>query len=1198
MRNKGLSLCILLVLGMGSLTMAKERPAGERKDRQQSLSKITGEPRWQILNINNFTTWARNDGQSNHTPRAIDGGLFPRGTRTLIYQDGLMWGGKCYVDAALTIPAPNSQLIRVGGANYVVGSREGWIIGQGATAVAADPADSRARAFRIRRDYFFMSDGEVQRDAAESNEILEASVTAAQMQTIRSRYDLDWREWPVDLGAPYIERNGTAGYQPPPSFSDTFTPDHLISGNYDEPGLAGADPNSPADQVIWLAYNDLDANQTLALEGSEPMGLEVQVTLWGYKRTDALGNIYFKRYKFTNKGGIAVDAAGTKGAFYINEMYTCQWSDPDLGNAGDDILGNDSTFSVGYVYNANGIDSEYNKFRLPPPCAGYDFLQGPAVPSPGDSAVFDLKIVYDKKNLGMTSFTYFSAGSPFSDPTGSYSTSTLRWYKLMRGFAPTDGEDQYYPVPPGFSPTKYPLSGDPIKQIGFLDGEGTQYSFPPGDRRLLCNTGPFSLSPGETQEVVVATIGGLGADRLSSVAVMLFNDQFAQNTYNALFQVAKPPTAPAVSVNNLDREVVIEWGSNLARVADTENKLNNPGGYKFEGYNVYQFPIRGGGLADAVRIATYDLTTDPSVVLNTVVDIESGQVLSIPVQFGSNSGIRRVFNFTRDYVRDIDALYNGQDYFLGVTAYSVTTIPGFLPSFLESEAQVIVVTPQKPFGTVYQQDGSAIALGDTLRNVSHTGPSDGAAYPLVVNSSVLNGHDYKIVFKDDGTGTGATIWDLIDVTANNRVVLANVANQSGDDQYAFTDGFQLRIVGAPNSFKFIQTVANAAGPIDPPTNGSFSFNNSGFPTPDGGPVIAPPNPGANDRPLNQQSTNASTWGVHTADNGSRASFDAFLVRTSNNGGNWAHIIPYDWEIRFTAAGGYAYDAFGTSNKVIQVPFELWRTGIATPNDASDDVRWVPYMLDDDLSGTYNLCATHPNAGANDHSISGGDNDPYTDWVYWATPADLTPGDAGYRAWEAAALAIPGGADDGSFYNVLATDNTLRRTVLVNFNGGSVSDPTFPANLNAALPETGTVFRLTTTKPNTPIDSFTFKSPAPTVTQDLQASSFKTINVYPNPYYAFNPAEETTLSRYVTFNNLPPTATIRIFNLAGQLVRTLEKTDDPVQFMQWNLQNQIGLPVASGMYIAYIEGVLTASGEKVSKVLKLAVIQEQEVLDVF
>ncbi len=51
-------------------------------------------------------------------------------------------------------------------------------------------------------------------------------------------------------------------------------------------------------------------------------------------------------------------------------------------------------------------------------------------------------------------------------------------------------------------------------------------------------------------------------------------------------------------------------------------------------------------------------------------------------------------------------------------------------------------------------------------------------------------------------------------------------------------------------------------------------------------------------------------------------------------------------------------------------------------------------------------------------------------------------------------------------------------------------------------------------------------------------------------------------------------------------------------MNWDLLNHDALPVASGMYIAHIEMVLPADGSKVNKVLKLAIIQEQEVLDVY
>ena len=82
--------------------------------------------------------------------------------------------------------------------------------------------------------------------------------------------------------------------------------------------------------------------------------------------------------------------------------------------------------SLGFVYNGNPSDSEFKKFGLPPPAVAYDFLQGPIVASPGDSAVFDLQVRHRYENLPMTSFAYFSAGSPISDPAFSYE-GARRW---------------------------------------------------------------------------------------------------------------------------------------------------------------------------------------------------------------------------------------------------------------------------------------------------------------------------------------------------------------------------------------------------------------------------------------------------------------------------------------------------------------------------------------------------------------------------------------------------------------------------------------------------------------------------------------------------------------------------------------------------------------------------------------------------
>jgi hypothetical protein len=61
--------------------------------------------------------------------------------------------------------------------------------------------------------------------------------------------------------------------------------------------------------------------------------------------------------------------------------------------------------------------------------------------------------------------------------------------------------------------------------------------------------------------------------------------------------------------------------------------------------------------------------------------------------------------------------------------------------------------------------------------------------------------------------------------------------------------------------------------------------------------------------------------------------------------------------------------------------------------------------------------------------------------------------------------------------------------------------------------------------------------------------------------------------------------IRIFNLAGNLVRVLEKESDS-QFFHWDLLNSSGRFVASGLYIAHID--MPDLG--VSKTLKLAIVQ--------
>jgi hypothetical protein len=215
------------------------------------------------------------------------------------------------------------------------------------------------------------------------------------------------------------------------------------------------------------------------------------------------------------------------------------------------------------------------------------------------------------------------------------------------------------------------------------------------------------------------------------------------------------------------------------------------------------------------------------------------------------------------------------------------------------------------------------------------------------------------------------------------------------------------------------------------------------------------------------------------------------------------------------------------------------------------------------------------------------------------PKDRTPGSAGYNALLTFAT---NNAPFGDYYpwaynygppeypgDPFSSYPGIMNLVFMNWNGGDVPAGPF----NALMPEEGTVFHITTNKPNATSDKFEITTPANSQSTALAKTDVEKINVFPNPYYGVNSQELNKYNRFVTFNHLPANATIRIFNLAGVMVRTLVKSGGD-QFQRWDLQNENALPVASGLYIAYID--MPDLGK--TKILKFAIIQEQQILDRF
>jgi hypothetical protein len=110
------------------------------------------------------------------------------------------------------------------------------------------------------------------------------------------------------------------------------------------------------------------------------------------------------------------------------------------------------------------------------------------------------------------------------------------------------------------------------------------------------------------------------------------------------------------------------------------------------------------------------------------------------------------------------------------------------------------------------------------------------------------------------------------------------------------------------------------------------------------------------------------------------------------------------------------------------------------------------------------------------------------------------------------------------------------------------------------------------------------------------SALDLINVVPNPYYAYSTYESGRIDNRIRITNLPNKCKIKIFTLNGTLVRTFDRDvsgqediivnesdftrSKRLPFQDWDLKNQSGISVASGLYIIHVD--VPGVGEKILK----------------
>jgi hypothetical protein len=124
----------------------------------------------------------------------------------------------------------------------------------------------------------------------------------------------------------------------------------------------------------------------------------------------------------------------------------------------------------------------------------------------------------------------------------------------------------------------------------------------------------------------------------------------------------------------------------------------------------------------------------------------------------------------------------------------------------------------------------------------------------------------------------------------------------------------------------------------------------------------------------------------------------------------------------------------------------------------------------------------------------------------------------------------------------------------------------------------------------PMYSFSTDDISPARSTAIGSSALDLVNVVPNPYYASSLYETNQLDNRVRFTNLPPKCDIAIYTMDGVLIRKFSVDNSsvsisnsskyPLTYLDWDLKNQKGVPVASGVYLVHVNGY--ELGEKVLK----------------
>ncbi len=1021
-----------------------------------------------------------------------------------------------------------------------------------------------------------------------------------------------WQQWSdaVKLGADFYDGDGDGVYNPiDKNGNGKWDPDE------DRPDLL-------ADQTAWMVYNDGKESADRTWKEGIKQGIDIQQSTFGFRSAGLLGNIIFLRYRLINRG---------LKSNVMDSVYFAVWADPDLGDPYSDMVGCDTLRSGGYTYNS-GPDAI---FGPNPPCYFVDFFQGPIAYVPGKSFVdananglFDagettldtaisvlgpikgIQRFPGASNLKLSSFVNYVQSDPNrGDPARvsearGYTQGRLKNGTLLDPCTDTYGKVFGLPCT-SVNPT-YWYSGD-------INNGASGYGWiftTPGDQRQMQNVGPFQLEKDKPVDIVVAMIVGRGASAKGSVAEAQHISDFAQFIYDRNFSTAPPPPSVAPIIRTTDNTINLAWETQPQVKYRAKTVAYD---VQFEGYQVWMYRSNStaateSGLENAKMIAKYDMANNYDDILNengatgerTKVYEKGTQLDS--VLYGSSRGRISLTIDTDPFTNG--PLIKGKPYYFAITSYALNhdalvpvdttkTVGNYMISktaFIGSTATVPIIFSDNTTSLAGIHPGSDFNDPFQINTNAQAGSNlgDGNIVFDEVYKAQLTGNDYKVsFFKDAANAKYSLYWKLTNTTTNSvlldsqrvQTVAADGVTPivTNSDTLKTTEGFTTKLVGALDptlkAIRYSRTAWYKA--IVAGATGAF-YPGSDLPT------VA--TPGA---------ITSNTSKLIKAEN-----LRQVQLRFGPTQKAYRFVKKLGFGARYYYAGGFpsATDSTGTNFRrgFVDVPFQAWikddrygesrqlavafcengslRTNNGIWNPGSDVAASFEYIVI--FNRTYSTDSLALYAGVKN-------------------PAGVDTVWGNITGWNAPAGAL------STADSTIAANPYFDALCIIGLERKVNTDVNPPDTAFYAAGDTLTVpiaYTLRTT------DNFTFttgKKGAATQTQ--KAAMFSKATVYPNPLFAYN-SQGSYVGRasddaFVTFANLPPAVTIKIYSISGSLLRVLDrKASDAYSAspsMIWDLLNQDGLRVASGMYVAVVSS--PGLGEKI---LKFAIIMPQKQIQRF